>query len=373
MATATNSKLASALEALKKDGIRAYAPSTLPECETIPTGSLIFNHVMDGGVKTRRITQFFSKPGVGKSVLAYTVIDNALRKFPESVAILLDIECRFDEEWASNFIKEDVRDRFIVLREEFIENAGNSLNKIAKKLDGIHISCVVVDSIAAANTARYKNADMETMEVGGAALGIGKFVRSVVQFAEKNNTAILILNQLRDDIATYGPSIGHTPGGMALKHAIDADYYLRALSQKDTKDLATNTIEKKTELGETQQLAIGVAIKCMKGKLWSQTSKTLFYRRATEENEVGYDIFNEVVRLALATGIIKKPSEYSSTFLYPLFPKDEKTGDNKIVDKKNLFAFLKANPDVFEAIKAEVIGSHVIEEQASTDDYVEEY
>lgn len=368
-----NTKLNEALKALKSNGVNVYKTNTLPECEVIPTGSLICNQIMNGGVFTRRLTQLFSKPGVGKSVLAYTIIDNALRKYPDSIAILLDIECRFDETWASKFIKEDVIERFIVLREEFIENAGNSINKIIKQLGNIHVSCIVVDSIAAANTARYKDADLSTMEVGGSAMGIGKFARAMVQIAEKNNTAVVILNQLRDDIGTYGPSIGHTPGGTALKHALDADYYLRALSQKDTKDLATNVIEEKTELGEVQQVAIGVAIKCMKGKNWSQSAKTLFYRRDTEENTAGYDVFNEVIRLALANNIIKKPSEYSTTFIHSSFPYDEKKKENCIVDRKNLFAFLQENPEVFEQIKNEVINSNVIENSVEDEQFVENY
>ena len=368
-----SSKLNSALEALKKNGVRVFTPEQLPECEIIPTSSLIFNKIMDGGFKTRRISQLFSRPGVGKTVLSYTAIDNALRKFPESVAIILDIECRFDEKWAKNFIKDDVWDRLLVLREEYIETAGNSVNAIIKQLNGIHISCIVVDSIAAANTARYKGADMEKMEVAGNAMGVGKFVRAMVQIAEKNNTAVIILNQLRDDMDAYGPSIGRTNGGWALKHAIDADYYLRALSQKDTKDLATNGIEEKTELGETQQIAIGVAIKCMKGANWSQVGKTLFYRRETEENDVGFDTFNEVIRLALATGIISKPSEYSTTFFYPLFPEDEKTHEHKIVDRKKLVEFLKNNPDIFESLKKDVENSNIIEKSVETENFVEEY
>lgn len=368
-----NSKLDYALQALKKSGMSIYKTDNLPSCDVIPTDSLIFNKVMNGGVYTRRLTQLFSKPGVGKSVLSYTIINNALHKFPDSIAILLDVECRFDESWASKFIKEDVIDRFLVLREEFIENAGNSINKIIKQTGGVHISCIVVDSIAAANTARYKDADMSTMEVGGSAMGVGKFARAMVQIAEKNNTSVVILNQLRDDIGTYGPSIGHTPGGTALKHALDADYYLRALSQKDTKDLATNVIEEKTELGEVQQVAIGVAIKCMKGKNWSQSAKTLFYRRDTDENAAGYDIFNEVIRLALANGIISKPSEYSTTFIYPSFPYDDKKKLNCIVDRKNLFEFLKTNTEVFEQIKNDVINSHVIEEAVEDEQFVENY
>ena len=172
------------------------------------------------------------------------------------------------------------------MREEFVEDVGNDVNKIIKQLNGVPVSLIMVDSIAAANTARTDQSDQRKMEVGGSAMGIGKFVRAVVQIAEKNNIAVLICNQLRDDIGGYGPSIGHTPGGMALKHAIDTDVYFRALSQKDTKDLAvgSNDIEQKTDLGEVQQVAIGVKFKVMKGAHWSESASTLFYRKPTETN-----------------------------------------------------------------------------------------
>lgn len=368
-----DNKLNTALEALKKNGMRIYTEDTIPECEVIPTGSLIFNKVMNGGFHTRKLEQLFAREGVGKSVLAYTAINNALHIYPDSIAILLDIECRADIEWISKFVTKDVIDRLLILREEYIENAGNSINSIIKKLDNIHVSIIVVDSIAAANTARYKDADMETQQIGGNAMGVGKFVRAMVQIAERNNTAVVILNQLRDDIGGYGPSIGHCPGGRALRHSLDADYYMRSLSQKDTKDLATNVIEEKTDLGETQQLAIGVAIKCMKGVNWSQTAKSLFYRRETEENNIGYDTFNEVLRLALSTNIISKPSEYSTTFIYPDFPYDDKKKLNCIVDRKNLFTFLKENREIFEKIKQEVVNSKAIEEQVEDTKFVEEY
>ena len=62
--------------------------------------------------------------------------------------------------------------------------------------------------------------------------------------------------------------------------------------------------------------------------------------KSTDINDIGYDIFSEIVFLCLAYGIIKKPSEYSDTHLHPLFPFDEKTKTNK-VGKKDLFGLLK--------------------------------
>lgn len=347
-----SNKLSNALEALKKSGMRIYTENNIPKPEHIKTGSLILDKLLDGGLETRRLTQFFGKPGSYKSVMSYHIINNALNQYPDNVAVLLDLECRFTPEWAINFISEENMQRLVILREEYIEEAGNSINKLLTTLKDIPISIIVIDSIAAANTARYSDGDMKKMEVAGAAMGIGKLVRALVQIADKNNIAVLILNQLRDDLNAFGPSIGRTNGGYQLKHSLNTDVYFRTLGQTDTKNMAgTNNFEIKDSLGETQQIAVGIGFKIMKGAKWSCSGKTLFYKKATENNDFGFDIFNEVINIAIANGVIKVDG---AKFIYPDFPYDEKTGLNKITDKKPMIAFLKENPNIFNKIKSEV-------------------
>lgn len=361
----SNTKLNSALEALKKSGMRVYTNEDVPTQEYIKTGSLILDKLLGGGISTRRIHQFFGKPGCYKSVMSYHVINNALTQYPESVAILLDLECRYDPRWVGKFVTPENMERLIVLREEFVEDAGNSINKIITQLKGTHISIIVIDSIAAANTARYDNGDMRKMEVAGAAMGIGKLVRALVQIADKNNTAVLVLNQLRDDLNAFGPSIGRTSGGYQLKHSLETNTYFRLLGQTDTKSLAGSNFEVKSDLGETEQIAAGVGFKIMKGANWSCSGKTLFYRKATENNDFGFDIFNEVVSIALANNVIKVEG---ASFIHPLFPLNEKKGINAITDKKPMIAFLKDNPDVFEKIKNEVENYVEITEEGTVED-----
>lgn len=362
-----NSKLNAALEALNKSGMRIYTEDTVPKPEHIKTGSLLLDKLLYGGLETRRLTQFFGKPGSYKSVMSYHIINNALNQYPESVAILLDLECRFAPEWARKFISDENMKRLIILREEFVEEAGNSINKLLATLKGIHISVIVIDSIAAANTARYGGDDMKKMEVAGAAMGIGKLVRALVQIADKNNTAVLILNQLRDDLNAFGPSIGRTSGGYQLKHSLNNDIYFRTLGQTDTKNLVgSGNFEVKNELGETQQIAVGVGFKVMKGALWSCSAKTLFYKKATENNDFGFDIFNEVISIAIANNIIKVEG---ASYIHPLFPLNEKKGINAITDKKPMIAFLKENPDVFEQVKKEVENYADITEEGEVESY----
>lgn len=362
-----NNKLNAALDALKKSGIRIYTENDIPKPEHIKTGSLMLDKLLEGGLETRRLTQFFGKPGSYKSVMSYHIINNALNQYPESVAVLLDLECRFTPEWAKRFISEENMQRLIILREEFIEDAGNSINKLISNLKGIHISIIVIDSIAAASTARYEGSDMRKMEVAGTAMGVGKLVRALVQIADKNNTAVLILNQLRDDLDAFGPSIGRTLGGYQLKHSLNTDIYFRTLGQTDTKNLAgNNTVIIKDSTGNDQQIAIGIGFKVMKGALWSCSAKTLFYKKETENNDFGFDIFSEVINLAIANGIIKLEG---ASYIYPLFPYNDKKQLNSITDRKPMITFLKNNPDVFNKIKDELDNFVEIIEEGEVEKY----
>lgn len=360
-----NSKLNSALDALKKNGIRIYGNDDIPKVERIKTGSLMLDRLLNGGVPTRRITQFFGKPESFKSSMSYYVVNNALTQYPDSVAVILDLECRYTPEWASKFIDKENLERIIVLREEFVEDAGNSINKLITQLKDIHISIIVIDSIAAANTARYDNGDMRKMEVAGAAMGISKLVRALVQIADKNNIAILVLNQLREDLNAFGPSIGRTNGGYQLKHAISDNILFKTLGQTDTKALAGNNFDIKNKLGDTEQIAVGVGFKVIKGANWSCSAKTLFYRKATENNDFGFDVFNEVVNIAIANEVIKIEGV---SYIHPLFPLNEKKGINAITDKKPMIAFLKDNPDIFNKIKQSVEDFVEITEEGEVED-----
>ena len=362
----TNPKLSSALDALKKNGVRIYDIHNLPCPEHIKTGSLILDKLLDGGVPTRRLTQFFGKPGSYKSLMSYHVVNNALDMYPDSIAIILDLECRFDPQWAGNFISAENMERVIVLREEFVEDAGNTINKLINSIGDVHISIIVIDSIAAANTARYDSGDMRKMEVAGAAMGIGKLVRALVQIADKYNTAVLVLNQLREDLNAFTNSIGRTNGGYQLKHSLENDVYFRTLGQTDTKNLVGNgNFEVKSDLGENQQIAVGVCFKIQKGAHWSCSGKTLFYKKATENNDFGFDIFSEVVSIALANNIIQVEG---ASFIHPSFPYNEKKGKNTITDRKPMIAFLKENLEAFEQIKAEVEGYAEIVEEGKVDE-----
>lgn len=311
-----NKKLNKSIESLVESGLLMWTKD-VPVPEKIKTGSLLFDYILDGGIDTRRITHFFAKEGTGKSVMSYMIANNALKQYPDSVVILVDTEHRADMEWISNFIED--KERLLIMQPEFIEYVGNDLRTIIND-KGIKVSCVIVDSIGAANTTRAKDKDLSIQQVGGNAMGVGVFIRSIVPIANKNNIAVVLINQLRDDIGGYGPSIGHFPGGKALAHAINTNVYLRRTSVR---------VYSPDEFGERIPVGNEIAFKIVKGKNMGKVVKTVFYKENSELGTLGFDRYDEVIRLSLALGVIEK---HASSYSYPDFPNGKIVGLNKVTD-----------------------------------------
>lgn len=320
--------------------------SELDQPEKIPTGSLMLDYLLDGGIPTRRISEFFSKEGTGKSVQAYHCINNALKMYPDKIALLVDTEQRADINWISNFV-EDI-DRLYVMQPEYIEDVTDNIRELVNQ--GIGISLIVIDSIGAANTYRSADKSSKVMQVGGNAMGVGVFSRAMAPIANKNNIAVLCINQLRDDIASFVPSIGHTPGGRALKHALDLDIYMRKTSNKATI---------KDENGETLIVGNEIAFKIMKGKNQSKVIKTFFYSKPSELGDLGFDRFSEIVNLSVSLNIINKAA---ASYSYEDFP------DGKIRGLDNVKTFLKENEEIYHNLEQKIyqqldVANHIVESE----------
>jgi len=327
-------KTAAKLEELKNKGL-IFSADKLPQPERIPTGSLMLDYITDGGIPTRRLTQFFAKEGTGKSVQGYHCINNALKKYPDKVAILVDIEQRADINWISNFV-EDV-DRLFIMQPEYIEDVTDEIRDIIDS--GVQISIVVVDSIGAANTYRSAEKSAKIAEVGGISMGVGRFVRAAAPLANKNNIAFLLINQLRDDIMSFVPTIGHTPGGNQLHHALDLNVYMRKTSERATV---------KDENGE--QLIVGnqIAFKIMKGKNLSKVVKTFFYSKPSELGDLGFNKFSEVLNLSISLGLIKKNA---ASYQYEKFP------DGKLFGLPKVKEYFQNNKEEFETLEKKIYDS----------------
>lgn len=191
------------------------------EVDVIPTGSLSLDVATGiGGIPKRKITVLYGAESAGKTTLALNIARKAI-EMGENV-LFVDAEQSLDEPYLELFLGENWKDHFMILHPEkaedalsIIELAINGDKKSGVEAGGFGL--IILDSIAALAPTKEKEANLDDAHVGLLSRLLGAFFRRNAYGVYKNNVALLMTNQVRDNIGTYygGYSL---PGGHALKH-----------------------------------------------------------------------------------------------------------------------------------------------------------
>lgn len=321
------------LEKLFENGL-IMRTKDVPIPEKIKTTSILLDYILQGGLNTRRISQIYGQTGAGKTTLCACIANNALKQYPEKYILYIDTEQRASIDWLGQFIEDT--SRILFMQPSVIEEVGNNVREIVNS--GIELSMIILDSVAGAGTARSFDKDLNIAQVGGASMAIGAMLRVLAPICNKNNICFLLVNQARDVIGGYGPSIPQYNGGNALKHSLDYCLYLRKTSNK---------IMAKDEFGNDYPIGYELAVKIVKGQGVGKVIKMNFYFEKTENNELGFDRIDEVVKLSVALGLIEKAA---ASYKYEKFPDGKIVGQNKLVE----FLRDKNNSSILEELESKL-------------------
>lgn len=181
---------------------------TMPEEGRISTGVQEVDDLLDGGFPTRRITQIYGQPGVGKGYL----LTMTMRQNKHRVLYV-------DAEYALN------KDR--------VRSAGVDLSKVQylpdSRLENVaehvleHINdydLIIIDSLAALTPMTIVENEVGSSTIGLVARQIGHFVAKLRPKLYESNTAIVGINQVRANLG-YGAAESKPFGGYAWGHAVD--------------------------------------------------------------------------------------------------------------------------------------------------------
>lgn len=339
--------MAKSLDKLFESGLLMRAED-VPKPENLHTSSILLDYILGGGIPTRRLTQVFGQFGTGKSTLAMCIANEAIKQYPEKYILYLDVENRASIDWLRQFVEKD--EMLLFSQPSVIEECGNIVREVLDQ--GVELSMVIVDSIGGAGTARSFDKDLSIAQVGGNSQGTGQFCRAIAPLANKNNFAVLLLNQVRDVIGGFGPSLPSFSGGQALKHSLEYNIYMRKTS---------NRVMSKDEFDNDYPVGNEIAFKIVKGQNLGKVIKTNFYTVETDNNKLGYDRTDEIIRLSMALGIIEK---IASSYLYEKFPKGKLVGQAKVVE------FLKENQEVLAEIESKLYKK--LEKTVETEEVVDE-
>jgi len=216
----------------------------------VPSSSPVMNYLLGGGAAYGRIMEIAGKESSGKSLLAMDFVRSA--QALGGVGIYIDAEHAFSARWAE--LNDLDLDNLFIFPENAIEVISDFVAESSiywrSQLTENEPIVLVIDSIAALDTLEAMNTSEASSkaEMGIRAKALYKMLRLRNRLWAKLGISVILINQLRDTIATgFAAKFqdkNTTPGGNALKFYSSQRVFLEAKKQ-----LTTGSKEKKHRYG----------------------------------------------------------------------------------------------------------------------------
>lgn len=226
----TNQELDELLETLQgkfgEGAIMKMGDFKKSDVPVVSTGSFSLDLALGvGGFPRGRIVEIFGPEMSGKSTLALHAIAEVQKQGGK--AAYIDAEHALDPDYAKRLgVKVD---ELLISQPDSGEEALNILESLVRSQI---ISAVVIDSVAALTPKVEIEGEMGAQFIGLQARMMSQALRKITAIADKSNTLIIFINQIREKIGMMGygePTT--TPGGRALKFYSSVRIDLRRIAQ----------------------------------------------------------------------------------------------------------------------------------------------
>lgn len=289
--------------------------------EPIPTGSLSLDiSIGIGGIPRGKITEIYGAEGSGKTTLALSISKTVLDGGGK--VLYIDVENMLDFSLIHNLLGEKLpEDRFVVLTSQKAEDV---LAMAETAIGYGDFDLIVVDSVGALISKKELEVEMSKDTVAPIPKLISKFLRRVLFDVNTSRTALLMLNQVRDNFSSTTMFKSYeTPGGHELKHLAAVRIFLSKKMDLKIGDekigISTSFIVKKNKLSAPFR---SFTIPIMFGK--------------------GIDGIADIVDFASLLGVVKKSGSW---YKYD----GENLGQGKFASRD----FLQENRETLDKIIAE--------------------
>lgn len=344
--------------------------------DSIPFSSPRANYMTYGGIPLGKATEFFGAEGGGKTTSALDVTAQAQKKALEQFeeekqtaeqrltllkeknnktdqdeikklaekleqleeagprrVVYIDAENTLDTEWAEK-IGVDVESLILVRPQD--HTAEQVLQMILDLIDCGQVILLVLDSVPMLVSQSLYEESLEKKTYAGIAGAITEFSRKVSPRISKNKTALLLINQVREDLANPYNQY-NTPGGKALKHLYAVRLFFRKGSFIDS-----NNVEQPSKIENPAGNMVDITI--VKTKVFKPDRRVGQY---TINYMEGIDVLNDTVFMAIKLNYI----EQSGAWYYIRGITEEEL---RFQGKTRLLEYLKNNEDVFEVLYNQV-------------------
>lgn len=314
---ALESALAQIEKKFGKGSVMTLNSEAIKSVEAIPSGSLTLDIATGiGGIPRGRVTEIYGPESSGKTTLTLHLIAEAQKRGGK--AVFIDAEHAFDPKYAKA-IGVNLED-LIVSQPDYGEQALEIAETLIRS--GV-IDVVIIDSVAALVPKAELEGDIEDSNVGLHARLMSKAMRVLKGAVNKSNTALVLINQIREKVGVMFGNPETTTGGRAIKFFADMRLEVR---KKDIKDSG-------------EKVGSRVKVKVVKNKLappFKEAEFDVIYGEGISKE-------GEILDLGEELGIIRKSGAWYSY------------GDIKIGQgREKAREFLKENPEIKEELEQKI-------------------
>lgn len=335
----------------------------LPERQRIPFSSPYLNYVTYGGVVMGRSSEFVGAESSGKSTLVLDVIKNFQKMESERIAkrrieleelipsskgknetallaelsalkerttVYLDIEYTLDSQWSKKLGVD--MDKVIILHPDLM-GIEEPLDWIVDLAETGDVGLICIDSVGAMISGAEEEKGIGEATYGGIAKPLTRFYKKIAPHLSKYNIALIMVNQIRDDLVNQYNKFNR-PGGRMHKFAQSLTLGLSAGEKLDEK---YGSASNNSEMVYARMTNVFV----IKNKTAPpDRQRANFCIRYGVGLDSTFDTFN----MACDMGLISANGAYYSFF--------DDNGElvQKIQGKANAIKYLEANKEVHEGI-----------------------
>ncbi len=211
-----------------KGSVMTFSSDAIKTIETIPSGSLSLDIATGiGGFPRGRVIEIFGPESSGKTTLTLHLIAEAQKRGGK--AVFIDAEHAFDPKYAKA-IGVNLED-LIISQPDYGEQALEIAETLIRS--GV-IDVVVIDSVAALVPKAELEGDIEDSNIGLHARLMSKAMRVLKGAVNKSNTALILINQVREKVGVMFGNPETTTGGRAIKFFADMRMEVRKSDIKDS-------------------------------------------------------------------------------------------------------------------------------------------
>ncbi len=211
----TEQKLNDALKEIQKmfgkGAVMKLGERQAVDVDVIPSGSLLLDEALGvGGYPKGRIIEIYGPESSGKTTLALHAIAECQKQGGR--AAFVDAEHAIDPVYAKN-LGVDI-DELLLSQPD---NGEQALEIVEMLASSGAISLIIVDSVAALVPQAELDGEMSDSSVGLQARLMSKAMRKLAGVLNKQNCAVIFINQLREKVGVMYGNPETTSGGRALK------------------------------------------------------------------------------------------------------------------------------------------------------------